>query len=54
MSDDGLSLSVSVAVNKQALEAILMPGNDATLVAYQINFCYNTYACDGIFHHNQL
>ena len=36
-SDDGLSLSASVAVNKQILEVILMPGNGAMLVAYQIN-----------------
>ena len=37
VSGDGLSLSVSVAVNKQILEVILMPGNDAILVVYQIN-----------------
>ena len=49
MSNDGLSLSVSVAVNKQILEVILMPGNDAILMAYQINTCYNTYAHDGTF-----
>ena len=48
MSDNGLSLSVSVAVNKQILEVILTPGNDAILVVYQINAHYNTYACDGI------
>ena len=30
-SDDGLSLSASVAVNKQILEVILMPDNDAIL-----------------------
>ena len=29
MSDDGLSLSASVAVNKQILKVILMLGNDA-------------------------
>ena len=39
-SDDGLSLSASVAVNKQISEAILMLGNDAILVAYQSNACY--------------
>ena len=50
-SDDGLSLSASVAVNKQILEVILMLGNDAILVAYQINARYNTYACDGTFRH---
>ena len=44
MSDDGLSLSASVAVNKQILEVIPMPGNDAILVVYQINAHYNTYA----------
>ena len=43
-SDDGLALTVSVAVNKQISEAILMLGNDAILVAYQINIGYNTYA----------
>ena len=43
-SDDGLSLSASVAVNKQISEAIPMPGNDAILVVYQINTRYNTYA----------
>ena len=37
---DGLSLSVSVAVNKQISEVILMLGNDAILIAYQINACY--------------
>ena len=45
-SDDGLSLSVSVAVTKEILEVILMPGNDTILMAYQINTCYNTYASD--------
>ena len=48
-SDDGLSLSASVAVNKQILEVIPTPGNHAILVAYQINAHYNTYACDGVF-----
>ena len=42
-SDNGLSLSASVAVNKQILEVIPMPGNDAILVVYQINAHYNTY-----------
>ena len=51
MSDDSLSLSATVAVNKQILEVILTPGNDAILVAYQINAHYNTYACDGAFRH---
>ena len=50
-SDDGLSLSASVAVNKQISEVIPMPGNNAILVVYQINACYNTYAHDGTFHH---
>ena len=46
-SDDVLSLSASVVVNKQTLEVILMPGNNAILVAHQINAHYNTYAHDG-------
>ena len=50
-SDDRLSLSASVAVNKQISELILMPGNDAILVVYQISTHYNTYACDGTFCH---
>ena len=33
-SDDGLSLSASVAVDKQISEVILTLGNDAILVAY--------------------
>ena len=41
-SDDGLFLSASVAVNKQILEVILTSGNNAILVAYQINVRYNT------------
>ena len=49
MSDDGLSLLASVAVNKQILEVILKPGNDAILVVYQINARYNTYTCDGLY-----
>ena len=48
-SDDGLSLSAHVAVNKQISEVISMPGNDAILVVYQINACYNTNARDGTF-----
>ena len=36
-SNDGLSLSASVAVNKQISEVIPMPGNDAILVVYQVN-----------------
>ena len=36
-SDHGLSLSASVAVNIQILKRILMPGNNAILMAYQIN-----------------
>ena len=39
-SDDGLSVSVSVAGNRQILEVILTPSNDAILVAYQINAHY--------------
>ena len=35
--DNALSLSTSVAVNEQILKMILMLGNDATLIAYQIN-----------------
>ena len=46
---DGLSLSASVAVNKQILEVIPTPGNDAILVVYQINARYNTYARDSAF-----
>ena len=42
-SDDGLSLSVSVAVNKQISEVILMTGNDAALMTHQINAHYNIY-----------
>ena len=30
------------------LEMILTPGNNAILMVYQINACYDTYACDGI------
>ena len=48
LSDDGLSLSASVAVNKQISEVIPMPGNDAILVVYQINARYNTYAHDSV------
>ena len=48
MSEDGLSLSASIAVNKQISEVIPTPGNDAILVVYQINAHYNTYARDGI------
>ena len=48
-SHDGLSLSASVTVNKQILEVIPTPGNDAILVVYQINARYNTYTCDGTF-----
>ena len=50
VSNDGLSLSASVAVNKQILKVIPTPGNDAILVVYQINARYNNYACDGAFH----
>ena len=46
VSDNGFSLSTSVAVNKQILEVILMPGSNAILLAYQINAHYNTYAYD--------
>ena len=45
-SDDGLSLSISIAVNKQIPEVIIMLGNDAILMVYQINAHYSTYACD--------
>ena len=40
-SDDGLSLSASVAVNKQILKVIHMSGNNAILAVYQINACIN-------------
>ena len=50
-SDDTLSLSMSVAVNKQISEVILMLGNDTMLMVYQINACYTTYACDSAFPH---
>ena len=46
-SDNGLSLSASVA----NLKLILMLGNNAILVAYQINTRFNAYACDGTFCH---
>ena len=39
------------SVNKQILEVILMPGNDAILMAYQINARYNTHACDDTRRH---
>ena len=42
-SDDGLSISAGVAVNKQILEVILALGNNAILVTYQINTRYDTY-----------
>ena len=48
-SDDALSLLASVAVNKQILEVIPTPDNNAILVVYQINACYNTYTRDGTF-----
>ena len=50
-SDDGLSLSSSVAVNEQISEVNLTLGNDAILVTYQINAPYNTYAHDSPFCH---
>ena len=46
--NDGVSLVVSVAVNEQIWEVILMPGNNAILVVYQINTRYNTYAPKGL------
>ena len=49
VSDDGLSLSASVAVNKQISEVIPTPGNDAILMVYQINARCNTYAGDRAF-----
>ena len=42
-SDNGLFLSVSIAVNRGISEVILIPGNDAIVVAYLINAHYNTY-----------
>ena len=50
VSDAGLSLSASEAVNKQISGMIITPGNDAILAAYQINAHYNTYAHDGTCH----
>ena len=44
-------MDIHVAVNKQILEVILMPGNNAILMAYQINIRYNTRARDGTCHH---
>ena len=43
-SDDGLFVSVSVAVNKQISEVIFMLGNNAILMTYQINACLTCYA----------
>ena len=48
-SDDGLSLSTSVAVNKQISVVIPMPSNDAIFMIYQINAHYNTYSHDSTF-----
>ena len=50
-SEGGLSLAMSVTVNEQISEVILMLGNNGTLLAYQINTCYNTYAHDSAFCH---
>ena len=41
-SDDGLSLSAHVAVNKKISEVISMPGKDVILMVCQINTRYNT------------
>ena len=53
-SDNILALSAhllaSVAV-KNVSEVIPTPGNDAILVVYKINACYNTYTRDGAFCH---
>ena len=49
-SDDGLSC-IHVVVNKQISEMILMLGNNAILMAYQINAHYNTYARDDTIRH---
>ena len=53
-SDDGLSLSVSVAVNKQISEVILTPGKDAMFVAYQIKTRYNTGPVEQVRQTRQL
>ena len=37
-------ITMRLVVNKQILEVIPTPGNDAILVVYQINTRYNTYA----------
>ena len=50
-SDVGLSLSASVAVNKQISEVIVMLGNDALHVEYQINTCYIILMHVTAFHH---
>ena len=46
-----LSLSANVAVNKQISEVILMLGNDAILMVYQIYAHYNTYTGNSTFRH---
>ena len=48
VSENGLSLS---SINEQILEVILMLGNNAILMACQINARYNTYARDSVFRH---
>ena len=46
-----MALSVSVLVNKQISEMILMLGNNVILMEYQINARYATYARDGAYCH---
>ena len=38
------TMDILVAVNKQISQVILMPGNNAILLIYQINTHYNTHA----------
>ena len=45
------TMDIRVAVNKQISEVILMPNNNAILMVYQINACYNTHARDGTCRH---
>ena len=45
VSNDGLSLSASVAVNKQTSEVILMPGNDAKLKLTPVIILDSAFHC---------
>ena len=53
-SYDGLSLSTSVAVNKQILKVSLMIGKEPIRMACQINTRYNTYPRDSVFCHYDI